>query len=753
MDLLKSFFIFQILLLSISVFSQNKQLEKANKRYQIKKYAEAIPLYEEGLAKNPSISAKARLAYCYRINNNIDKSVALYAEVVQAKKPRAITLYYYGEALMSQGKYEEATIWLKKYTDKKPEDAKGWRLLESIKKIQEIQPYFKVANVEEFAHNSDSDDSAPAFYHDGIIFTSDRKTGMKMMKKKSGWTGRDFLSVYQCSKKEDGTFTSPHRLPKRINNLNKNTGTFTLSPDGTYIIFSRNNDVSNRKDLYNLVLYRADVSEGGKFKNVKKLSFCGKTANYMHPAFSPDGQTLFYTSDKKGEGGTDIFYSTLSKKGWSRPKNIGTPINTSANEGFPFVDQEGRLFFCSKGHPSFGGFDIFFSQKNENEKWSAPINLGNPINSPADDISIFISKNYKKGLFASSRKGGDDDIYFFDIEGINDPNSMNFANQTPEETPVETPAKMPEDTPTASSTNQEEHEEYLVNSTQNQSINTTAEKATTTTQNTLPTETKTELPFATTEPFEEKKTEKKTEKMSPPTEPQNIEVKIENASSTAVAIPAKTSNTTTTPTSSNSFEIEIETISTPTDTAKVENIEKENFDIPMKEEPAKFQEGLANLDTPMTEETPILKNTEKSNKVIEEDALAEMKEYLSYQSPQEGTTFILDKIKFDAQKYLLTPPMATRLDTLVRLLNEFPDVKIEVSSHTQSIGDDRKNMITSIKRATAVAGYLIRHGIATDRIKVMGYGETQLLNRCSNGVNCSPEEHLVNQRIEIKIRN
>ena len=111
----------------------------------------------------------------------------------------------------------------------------------------------------------------------------------------------------------------------------------------------------------------------------------------------------------------------------------------------------------------------------------------------------------------------------------------------------------------------------------------------------------------------------------------------------------------------------------------------------------------------------------------------------------------MENIKFNPAQYSVTPEITVQLDQLVSILNDYPGVKLEVASHTESIGDDRENMIFSIKRATAIAGYLIRKGIATDRLKVMGYGETQLLNHCSNEVDCEEEEHALNQRIEVKI--
>ncbi|MFK7772914.1 MAG: OmpA family protein [Saprospiraceae bacterium] len=740
MNWLKVIFFLQILLFSSQLVAQNKQLDKANKRYQIKKYAEAIPLYEEGLEKNPSLSAKVRLAYCYRVNNNIEQAVNLYTEIVQHKRAKPITWYYYGETLMSQGKYEEAKVWLTKYTEKKPGDQKGWTLIESIDKVQTIEPYYIVKNIEPFAHNTEADDSAPVFFRDGIAFSSDRKTGAKIMKKKSSFTGRDFLSIYLSKGNDDGTFKSPKPISKRINDLNKNTGTIALSPDETLVVFSRNSDVSNRRNQYNLMLYQADITKDGRFKNVKLMEFCNNNSNHMHPTFSPDGKTLFFTSDKSGVGGTDIFYSTLGEKGWSRARNLDEPINTTANEGFPFMSSDGKLFFCSKGHTSYGGFDIFVSQQDVKGNWSQPTNIGLPINSPADEVSIYLSKDLSKGMFASSREGGDDDIYFFDIDGLYNKSSNNmltekpvseevFVSKSEDETIVVEPIS--ESSTNTSSDDLEIPIESLQESNQiseNNSIENVNEKIATVstenvdslmksfdskietendssnisqkeniteiTHNTSSPSEKTDLPFEPIEPFESE------------SEPENYEDKF-----------SKNEN--------------------------LSNVTEENS-------PSIFQEGLANIDSPMTDSTPLeIENKSKDGDVN----IAEMREYLTLQSPQEEMIFILEKVKFEPKKYTITDDISSRLEQLVRLMNEFPDLKIEINAHTTSLGDDRENMVFSIKRATATAGYLIRRGIGTDRVKVMGYGETKLLNHCGNDVDCSPEDHAINQRVELKILN
>jgi outer membrane protein OmpA-like peptidoglycan-associated protein len=133
----------------------------------------------------------------------------------------------------------------------------------------------------------------------------------------------------------------------------------------------------------------------------------------MHPAISPDGSELFFISTKSGSGG-DIFHTRLSANGtWRSPENIGEMVNTSASEGFPFVDRVGRLYFASKGHAGYGGFDLFVTERDEIGNWKKPLNLGKPINSSLDDISFVLFRNGTSGAFSSTRDGGDDDIYFF----------------------------------------------------------------------------------------------------------------------------------------------------------------------------------------------------------------------------------------------------------------------------------------------------------------------------------------------------
>ena len=134
----------------------------------------------------------------------------------------------------------------------------------------------------------------------------------------------------------------------------------------------------------------------------------------MYPAISADGETIIFASDSKGEGGLDLFSSHLKNGKWSVPRNLGPMINTALHDAFPYLHPDGRLFFASKGHIGFGGFDLFVSNYDSTSgDWTKPINLGQPINSPSDDFSFAFAPGDQIGTFTSTRGSGNDDIYFF----------------------------------------------------------------------------------------------------------------------------------------------------------------------------------------------------------------------------------------------------------------------------------------------------------------------------------------------------
>ena len=133
--------------------------------------------------------------------------------------------------------------------------------------------------------------------------------------------------------------------------------------------------------------------------------------NVMHPAFSQDGQLMFFASDASGGiGGMDLYYCSKTEAGWSKPTNLGQRINGEGDEVFPHLYRD-TLFFASSSHPGMGGLDLFYSYFSKDGQWVRPVNLQSPFNSGADDFGIWIdtlnptTDVLMKGYISSSRKG------------------------------------------------------------------------------------------------------------------------------------------------------------------------------------------------------------------------------------------------------------------------------------------------------------------------------------------------------------
>lgn len=403
------------------------QARKALSLYNNKRYAQAIPYFKKVIKKDNSTKYKTKLADCYRKTNKLKKAEALYSKIVQRKHYSSKIMLYYGDVLMGLGKYPEAKSWYLKYTAKNPKDKKGQLKADACDYIKSIKPYFSNVEFVKIPFNSEADDSNPIIFRDKIYFASDRKKGFNLLKKKSGWTGRDFMRIYSVDIQDDSTFSAASSLPNRINNLNKNTGKPSFSRKGDFY-FTKNTNKVSKDGTYKLHIFHAQLQPNGSWSKPDELPFCQRSINYLHPSISEDGKTLFFASNRKGgEGKMDLFISEKHGDTWGIPYNIGSKINTPSHEAFPFIHPSGKLFFSSKGHNGFGGFDIFVSEKNDKGFWQEPINLGAPVNSSGDDIGFFADSLMQRILFSSTRTSGNDDVFM----GLLKPSSSLATNPTP----------------------------------------------------------------------------------------------------------------------------------------------------------------------------------------------------------------------------------------------------------------------------------------------------------------------------------
>jgi outer membrane protein OmpA-like peptidoglycan-associated protein len=678
-------------------FGQGKTLKKANEYFKNGEYAEAMPLLEEVLQESDSRLAKTKLAYCYKMNNLLPEAEQLYAELVLDEHSPDITLYYYGEALMSNEKYEEAKIWFNKYLELQPDSENAPLLIKSCESAGKIKPWFDSIKIFEFPNNSIADDNAPVFWKDKIVFTSDRKVGIKLLKKKSGWTGRDFLKLYTVRQTEDGGFSEAEDLNK-LNEVNKNTTNAVFDTVANKVYFTKNANTANKQNTYNLQLYQADFDKQGNFKNIEKLSFCNIGSNYMHPAISPDGSLLFYVADRaNGEGGTDIYVSTKKSNGeWAPGKNLGPEVNTSAHEGFPFIDKAGNLYFSSKGHIGFGGFDIFISKPNIDGTWSKPINLGKPVNSPLDDISICINQDYTKGMFTSAREGGDDDIYIFYLAS----SAQKFTDipdhlisYAPQQEPAPAIKEIRKEQDNKKTDTPRVALEIPEKSIKKEPVTTTAKESYAKKEN---------EPLVSDLPLKSMTTLEKEAAMMP-------KVKQEDAST----------------------------------------LQEENF---VTEKEIQEQQNRQSAEMEVTPVKMTTNHFEKkeTNKTYAFDE-SDLVRHAWNKSLAFDQRFVISQLKFNISSTEIQAIHRNELNKLLQFLKQYPELKIELACHSVTLYDAYENLDRSTKRSQNIRSYLISQGIEESRLTAKGYGESQPLNDCRTVEDCPIGEHLENQRLEIRI--
>lgn len=401
--------------------------KKAAKAFRLGKYQSAIDRYKKLADNNPG-KASYFIAESYRLSNRIKEAEAYY-EKAEGRFIDSDTLkFYYAQSLKSNGKYEEARKQLEDLSqnaaDDKLKDRASVELdgLDYLKGLSENN-YYKVRNLDLI--NTPAGEYAPVYLNNELYFSSNRGNG-----KIYEATGSPFSDIYKVATRGanvDVSTIAP--LPEMINDPIRNEGTITFTPDGKTMIFGKGN-TNKKKGGVDVDLYLSRFRNGTWTEPIPvniNTQFRDEldpvAQNYSwdsSPAFGPDGRTLYFASNRpKGYGGTDLYSAQMDSRGrFTRVRNLGPEINTSGNEMFPYVAEDGRLYFASDGHPGFGGLDLF-TVKRENGRTKIE-NLGQPMNSSGDDFGIFLFRP-DRGFFTSNREDGkgDDDIYTFVNE---DPN-------------------------------------------------------------------------------------------------------------------------------------------------------------------------------------------------------------------------------------------------------------------------------------------------------------------------------------------
>lgn len=409
-----------LLMVAFAANAQRVPLKKADRYFELFKFDKAIKQYEKVLDKYPGNEvANERLAACYRLLGKTEQAEAWYAKAVQKEGAAPILTYYYAQALRSNGKYEEAKAQYEAYASKAPDDPRGSSLANAMDTLSVIKAdslHYRVWNVDSL--NTDVSEFSPAYYKDSTLAFVSNRTAVG--KKKDVWADSQALLNLYLAEFGDSSKITVSDLQGKVN-TRYHEGPLVFSKDLSKVYFTRNVVVNGFKkegedDIIRLNVFSAD-NKNGEWKNAKPLPFNSKDFSCAHPALSADGKTLYFSSDMEGGyGGYDLWKVTIdSTGGWGEPINLGDVVNSPGNEEFPFMHEDGSLYFSADAYIGFGGLDIYQTKETDGV-WSKPANMGYPINTHYDDLGLIMNKEKNGGYLSSNRAGGhgDDDIYQFD---------------------------------------------------------------------------------------------------------------------------------------------------------------------------------------------------------------------------------------------------------------------------------------------------------------------------------------------------
>lgn len=415
---------FAIILIFIVVensIGQEKNLEKANSKYEEYSFRPAIDIYKKVLDKGfVSADLLKKLGNSYYYNADYKSASQIYDRLLNEFESDVTSDYYfrYSQTLRSLGEYDKADELMIKFSEMNSDDSRvnSFKSERDYKKeIKENSGRYEIAP---FKYNTVYSEFAPTFYKEGLIFSSDRDTG-NFAKYRHTWNSKDFLDLYKVNS-DSLSMDNVVKIDGEIN-TRIHESTTAITKDGKTLYFTRNNfkEGKSKKDesgVIRLKIFRAQLVDG-IFTEIEELPFNSDSYSVAHPTLSPDEKTLYFASDMPGTfGESDIFKVQINEdRTFTNPENLGSTINTEARETFPFITSEEILYFSSDGHPGLGGLDVF-ATKIKNDFYSGSVkNVGEPINSKLDDFTFIIDEDIKQGYFASNRDTGmgHDDIYSF----------------------------------------------------------------------------------------------------------------------------------------------------------------------------------------------------------------------------------------------------------------------------------------------------------------------------------------------------
>lgn len=736
---------------SNSVFCQStkanykKKVEEGNFLFLEKNYPKALETYLEAYAidsTNANVNFKIGMCYLNSVSDKI-KAVSFFEKASKntarnydpydpfEKRAPENVMYYLGQVQLLNFEFDAANKNFQKFSKilGPNEDAQKElrKFIENCvvgKELTSKPSNVTIKNIGEKINTSFAE-YCPIINADEsvLLFTSRREgsTGGEI-----GADGKYNEDIYMCRKDGD-SWSSPS--PININ-TNNNDAAISLSANGNLLFVYK--DV-NGGDIYMSELSGDTWGDPMPLKTDETdLNDINTEAWETHACISADGNTLYFVSDRKGGfGGRDIYRSIKLPNGkWSKATNLGSTINTEYDEDAPFLHPDGvTLFYSSQGHRGMGGFDIFYSSRKEKEekdkstqwRWTTPVNMGSPINTPDDDVFYVLSTDGKRAYYSSAKVGGfgEKDLYQINVADVIveptvllrgfitfDGKESNNANSKIIVADIETGQNISEIRPNSKTG------KYLLILNPGQNGKTFA----------ISYEAEGFQPYSETIKIEPGSAYQIIERTLD-LRPVNLQSKNKGTVSVAGILKDKNGNVIPgakiTVKNNKTGEVVDTYYSNPTTGAYYMSLQKgENYNISFDAEGGYLYQS-ENLDIP--------KDNEHSEISFE----------VTLNKMEEGQKVILKNIFFDTGKATIKKESVAELEKLYKLLSENPDMAIEISGHTDGQGKPDMNLKLSEARAKAVADYLTsqkrKHykigafyykGINKNRITAKGYGST-----------------------------
>lgn len=773
-----------VIVLSANAMSMTAQ-DRAERLFKRLGYAASLEQSRNQIAKvkGPvSVNRAIQLAESYRYVGDHENSAYWFSQVVTMSEDPIYKLYL-GQALQSMGDCEGAKPYFLAYDSQAPGgDTRGRDLAAAC---DYGLPEVAGVSLVNLPFNSKKLDFSPVQTNDGLLFVSNRANPGDRIRRIDIWMNDNFCDLWQVSRDENGGFGKPEPLIGKVN-TKYHDGSAVLTPSGDMLFFTRNIFIKGRRKYDQKRTTRLGVFSAQwideQWANVNAV-FNDKEQTNCHPAISPNGRYMVFSSDREGGfGGLDLYYSSYEGTTWSEPINLGPGINTAGDEAFSTISQEGVLFFASDGRMGFGGMDIFRVVPTEHgdfTKFEAPQNLGSPFNSAKDDFGITLSADGQSGYFSSDRnggKGGDDIYYFTAKDGLNNykkkavvlegticaydkiskrrlPNVKININDATGATPAEeeaftmrlNPVNNAENTYTLEMIkkngggNGDKYKggSFVTDKNGTISYNLSGGRKYIFVAELDGYRTATET-YLTTEMTESGRIE-----YCIPLEPSYfvpgcvlLEGHVVNATYNNRHIPAAT----------------------------VKMLNKCTGDVQEVQSDADGYYRFClecGCDYFLQGEKQFFNKDQKDIKVPAANCPQNVKQDLSLSAgkftglnPKDmkvGSIIELTNLYYDFDQSFIRGDARPELDKLVSLLNEFPSIEVELGSHTDCRGSGDYNRDLAQRRANAAVEYLIQRGVAAGRVRAVGYGEAQPRNGCRDGVDCSEAEHQYNRRTEVRI--